>query len=238
MLDVVCWLWRPHPRYRSKFSPAHVNVLRRMVARHYQRPHRFSVITDQVDGFDEGIRVIPLWADHAGLVSTYGVTQPSCYRRLKSFSPAMATVIGPRFVSLDLDCVLVDDVAPLWDRPEDFIIWGATGRRTPYNASMWLTTAGARSSVWYRFNADPHAAICAARRAGMYGSDQAWINFHLGRGEACWNEGDGVYSYRMHVQRRAGVLPRGARVVMFEGSQDPDHWKVRSTCPWVLEHYR
>lgn len=239
MLDVVCWLWQPPARYRSQYGPKHVNVLRRMVARHYRQPHRFSVITDQPESdFEPDVRVIPIWDDFADLPSSYGPRMPSCYRRLKAFSPEMASVIGPRFVSVDLDCVIVGDVSPLWDRPEDFVVWAATHRRTPYNASMWLTNAGARPQVWEGFRRSPADAIHAARKAGYYGSDQGWLNHVLDRREAFWSEPDGVYSYRMHLRAKRGELPANARIVMFEGSEDPDHVRVQSTAPWVREHYR
>jgi hypothetical protein len=41
--------------------------------------------------------------------SPCGARQPSCYRRLKAFSAEAARCSAPRFVSLDLDCVITGD---------------------------------------------------------------------------------------------------------------------------------
>lgn len=237
MLDFVCWLWRPAPGFRSSFNATNVNVLRRMIARNYPHPHRFSVLTDQTEGFDSEVRVIPLWDDHAKRASLYGPDRPSCYRRLKAFDPEMGKLIGPRFVSVDLDVVIVGDVSPVFDRKEDFIIWGPDGRKTPYNGSMWMMNAGARRQVWDRFNQNPDRAIARARGAGFFGTDQAWMCYALGPNEKRWRAEDGVYSYRMHLKENDNKLPKDARIVFFEGNYDPWNPVIRKKCPWVDEHY-
>lgn len=237
MLDIVCWLWKPHEGFRSGFSVENVNILQRMVARHYNHPHRFSCITDQTEGFAPEVRVIPLWSDHATRLSMYGPDRPSCYRRLKAFSPEMKDIIGPRFVSLDLDMVVVNDLAPVFNRDEDFIIWGPDGRRTPYNGSMWMMNAGARAQVWEKFESNPERAIARARGAGFFGTDQAWMCYVLGPNEKRWRAQDGVYSYRMHLKENGGVLPKDARIVFFEGNYDPWNKVIQNQCPWVKDHY-
>ena len=78
-----------------------------MVARHYRRAHRFVCITDDAKGIDGDIRTVPIWNDFAHLRGPNGV---NCYRRLRAFSAEAADLIGPRFVSLDLDCVITADV--------------------------------------------------------------------------------------------------------------------------------
>ena len=65
MIDVICWKWKPRHGYRSKFGPETVNVLRHMVRRFLKIEHRFSCITDDPRGIEPGIRIIPLWPDHA-----------------------------------------------------------------------------------------------------------------------------------------------------------------------------
>lgn len=236
MLDIVTFKWKPpRPGYRSKFGPETVNILRNMVERHYRKPHRFTCVTDDPAGLDPRIRVIPLWSDHGELVSPAGVNQPCCYRRLKLFSAAAAELIGPRFVALDLDIVITQDVAPLWDRPEDFVIWGDTNPTTLYNGSMFVLTAGARTQVWDTF--DPLRSPRLTKASGNFGSDQAWISYCLGKGEATWSQADGVFSYRLHILPLGGRLPRMARVVVFHGRVDP--WGPEAQRhSWVKEHYQ
>lgn len=235
MLTVACFKWTPRPGYRSTFGPETVNTLARMVGRHYHGPHRVVCITDNPSGIDARIDIVPLWDDFADLPNPSGPTKgPSCYRRLKLFAPEMADVLGPRFVALDLDCVITADVTPLWDRAEDFVIWGDTTPGTPYNGSMFLMTAGARAKVWTDF--DPVRSPQLTSAIGYYGSDQAWISHCLGPNERRWTRADGVYSYRNDV-RRANELPRNARFVSFHGQIDP--WSAEARClPWIREHYK
>ena len=236
MLSVVCWRWKPRPGYRSTFPPSTVNTLRAMVARHYPHPHRFICVTDDATGMDPEIEIVHDFADFAQLPSPNGVQHPSCYRRLRLFHPHAAQWFGERFVSLDLDMVITGDLAPIWNRPEDFVMCGDTNPRTFYNGSMLLLRAGARSKVWTTF--DPRHSPRLARSSGQFGSDQGWISHCLGGGEAKWTTADGVYSFRNHILKTpARNLPKGAKVVIFHGAVDP--WNAQAQAlPWVREHYR
>jgi hypothetical protein len=240
--SVVCWLWQPAAGYRTAFTATHVNTLRRMVARHYRVPHRFVCLTDDPRGLDDGIEVLPLWADWATVASPHGAQHPSCYRRLKAFAPEMRA-LGARFVSLDLDCVVTGDLTALWDREEEFVIWrptyrrrGLNGPKTRFNGSMWLLTAGSRPEVWTRFRGAASAA--EAYRRGYHGSDQGWLQYVLGTGVPGWSEVDGVYSYKFHLlDQHAGELPAHTRIVFFHGK--PDCWDAEpQRRAWVQTHYR
>lgn len=234
MLSVVCFKWKPASRYRSTFTAASVNVLKRMVDRHYAPPHRFVCVTDDAKGLDAGIEAVPLWNDYATVPSPHGAHQPSCYRRLKMFSKEIEAVVGSRFVCLDLDTVIVNDMAPLWDRPEDFIAWQEQNPKNYYNGSMWMLRTGTRAKVWEDFN--PQSPMIA-HRAGHFGSDQSWMSYSLGPHEAKWTTKDGVYSYNVHLRDKTRTLPENARVVMWHGGRDP--WGPDGQAlPWVREHYR
>ena len=237
MLTFVTWLWKPHPQYRSQFAAAHVNTLASMVRRHYPYEHRFVCVTDMPKGIDPVVDIIPAWNDHAEVSSPHGsvVKQPSCYRRLRAFHPGIAKHFGPRFVSLDLDTVITGDLSDLVHRDEEFVIWGETNPRSWYNGSLFMLTAGSRPRVWQEFN--PRLSPYQAKRAGRFGSDQGWISYCLGKGEATWSTKDGVYSYRVHLKPRKSALPAGAKIVNFHGEHDPwdgDMQKVG----WIREHYR
>lgn len=236
MLDVICWKWKPAYNYRSNFGALHVNTLRAMVARHYKAPHRFSCITDDPTGIDNRVRIIPLWSDHSHIASPHGRQNPSCYRRLRAFARDAGDLIGPRFVSLDLDCVVTGDLAPIFDRPEPFVMWSGQVGGSPYNGSMFMMDAGARPQVWEEF--DPATSPKRGTALGYVGSDQAWIGACLGPHEAKWSTKDGVYSWRMHLRRNRGTLPADARIVFFHGS-DGDPWSswVERRAPWVKAHY-
>jgi hypothetical protein len=233
--SVVTFKWKPKGEYRSTFGPETVNTLFSMVRRHFPVPFRAICVTDDPAGIDPDIEIVPLWDDFADLENPSGPLNPSCYRRLRMFAPSAGKMFGPRFVSLDLDVVIVGDMRPLWLRPEPFVIWGDTNPTTPYNGSMMLMTAGARARVWTDFH--PVESPKRAQALGYFGSDQAWIGACLGHGEAMWTHRDGVYSYRNQIGVHRQDLPPNAKVVFFHGQHDP--WGPRPQQQvWVRENYR
>lgn len=236
MLSVVCWKWKPAPGYRSTFGAEQVNVLRSMVKRHYARPHRFICVTDDGKGIEAGIEVVPLWQDFAGLRSPHGGNNPACYRRLRAFAPDAEKYFGERLVSVDLDCVITGDLVPLWERDEDFVIWGDTNPTTPYNGSMWMLRTGSRSKVWTEFDPKRSPALGLAKR--YIGSDQAWLAVCLGPNEPRWTRRDGVCSYRNEIAPKGGALPSDARIVFFHGRHDPWHLDIQQRHRWVRDNWR
>jgi hypothetical protein len=150
----------------------------------------------------------------------------------------MLEVIGPRFVSIDLDVVIVDDITPLFDNAAaDFMIWRHRHRNTHYNPTLFEMNAGARAKVFTEFN--PRASPLLAKKAGFNGSDMAWISYILGPNESGWTADDGVVAFRTDImKRRDKSVPDGARLISFHGSNDP--WSEYSlrVAPWIEEHYR
>lgn len=234
MLTFVTFKWSPPPGYRSAFEGKHVDVLRRMVARHYRKPHRFVLVTDDPRGVHEkDVELFELWPDFSTLRNPSGIKNPSCYRRLKLFARNAGGWLGERFVCLDLDTVITADITPLFEEECDFRIWRSSTSGNPYNGSLWMLRAGARPQVWEDF--DPSSSPFETKRAGFYGSDQAWIAHKLGRQERTWGPEDGVYSFRNDL--KAGGLPVDARIVFFHGAIDP--WSSQAQrLPWVREHWR
>lgn len=234
---IVCFKWRAPAVYRSQFNGMHVNVLAGMVRRHYSKPHNFVCVTDDSAGIDQKhVKVMPLWPDHGQLQNPFGRRRgPSCYRRLKLFAPDAGEAFGERIIALDLDVVITGDLAPLFDRPEDFVIWGDSHPRTFYNGSFWSLRAGAVPEIWTDF--DPDRSPALAKEAGFFGSDQAWISYKLGPGRPTFGMADGIYSYRVHVAPGGGVLPANARMVVFHGKIDPWSGDAQQY-DWVREHWR
>lgn len=233
----VCWRWK-QPGYRSTFGPEVVNTLRRMVARWYPYPHRFICVTDDPAGIDATVEVLPDFGDFLDVVSPFGAHRPACYRRLRLFHPDAAQWFGERFVSIDLDTVITGDLTSVWNRPESFVIWGKTNPTTYYNGSMMLLEAGARPQVWTDF--DPVESPLAAKAAGQFGSDQAWISYCLGPGEAMWSYLDGVYSLRNDFgPGRYRRPPPNARLVFFHGSKVDPPWSgmAQTRHPWIRTYY-
>jgi hypothetical protein len=204
-----------------------------MVARHYAAPHRFICVTTTPAGIDPSVEIIPDRADFADVPSPHGARMPSCYRRLRLFEPDAAETFGERIVSLDLDCVITGDLRPVWDRPEDFIIWRDPIQRDGYCGSMFALRAGARPQVWRQF--DPTLSPRESLGAGHRGSDQGWIRYCLGSHEATWDRADGVYSYRRDLASGAKPLPADARIIMFHGRRKP--WDEAGRIDWIRQHW-
>jgi hypothetical protein len=59
----------------------------------------------------------------------------------------------------------------------------------------------------------------------------------LGEEVRWWTKEDGVFSFRLHVRPEGGKIPRGARVIFFEGHVDPWSPFARKMCPWIAEHW-
>jgi hypothetical protein len=234
--SVVVWKWNK-PGYRSKFDASAVNVLRSQVARHYPRPHRFVCVTDDPIGIDAGIETFPLGELFLDLKNPTWAWGPNCFPRLQAFAPEFEAVAGKRFVSMDLDTVITGDLSPLFDRPEDFVIYASVQARGAYNGSMFMMDAGCRRQVWDRF--DPHNSPQMANAAGHKGSDQGWIEYVLGRDEATWTAADGIYAYRWDcLKQHRGGLPPNCRMVVFHGKYDPWMPETQSQSPWIRNYYR
>ncbi len=144
---------------------------------------------------------------------------------------------------MDLDVVITDDLRPLLNRTEDFIAWKNPHPMWPYNGSMFMLTAGARPDVWESF--DPKTSPAESHAANCRGSDQGWMSYVLGNGEATWGPEDGVYSFQDElVKRRRRMpippypLPSNARVVVFHGPVDPWSPGVGKLARWVKDHYK
>jgi hypothetical protein len=224
MLTVVAWRWG------SKYTTDHVRRLQAGVGRHLRLPHRFVCLSDTPM---EDVACQPL---------PYTGGPKNC-RRLWIFSDE-AKQLGDRLLQIDLDMVITDDITPLVDREEPFVVWksdsvGAIGYAL--NPSFLLVTAGARAHVWRTFINDTSGVLMRARRDCM-GSDQAVMTDLLRDANVpVWTEADGIIAYRVVCGpkgERGATLPDQTRVVSFHGPRDPSHPAFQAASPWLAEHWR
>lgn len=238
----MTWYWTQHPN-RANYDAAKVNRWAAMVRQHLKIPHTLACVTDDPDGIDPGVEIIPLPRDFDGLrVSNWSEAAglPQCYRRLKLFDPNAADYFGDDdLVSMDLDALIVRNIDHLFDEPADFRMFGGTSRVRPYNGSMVRIKAGARREVWDTFAADPLRIALEARKR-FIGSDQAVVSLVLGEGERTWTSRDGVLHYGMFKARTDRSSPYAQRppanlaMLFFPGNIKP--WDVEAQrLPWIHE---
>lgn len=224
-LTILTWFWT-QPGGRSQYEPYHVAIWADMVRRHLSLPHRLACVTDEAIDLPSHIDIIRPPKDFEDVrIPTWPEARPQCLRRLSMFKPDAAGIFGDWFVCMDLDCVIGEDIAPLFSGGETFRICTGTAEGRPYNGSMMMLKAGARPKVFTKFT--PAGAVKAGRK--YVGSDQAWIA-HILPGERTWGADDGVSFFGLP---RHPEVPR--RIMFFAGSVKP--WQ-RAHHGWIGEHYR
>ena len=233
-INIVTFKWKkPTTGYRLKnpveYSAAHVNSLYKAVARNTTLPFKFTCVTDDAAGIDKKINIIHLWDKHKSL--------GGCYNRLFIFSEEIKNILGERFICIDLDCVIVDNIDAILQRNEEFVINKFIGKDMHgqiYNGGLILMTAGCRKNVWTDF--DPTQSLTLLDRyrneKNLVGSDQAWIQVVLGNNESLFTEADGIYDYSFLPDRK---LPLNAKMIFFPGKVDPSQEKDKNE--WVAKHW-
>lgn len=226
MLTVLTWLWA-QKNGRASYSAMNVNIWAHMVARHLAMPHRIACVTDMPEGIDPAVTIIKPPGDFEGIrLQNWSPERgkPQCLRRIAMFAPHAGAIFGPRFVAMDLDCVIAGPLDPLFSHGDDFRMFRGTGKNRPYNGSMIQMTAGARPQVYTQLT--PQRAQFASRR--YLGSDQAWIAQCLGPGEETWGAEHGVY------WNEGKPPPADTAIMFYPGRVKP--WSRPD--PWIDEHYR
>jgi len=231
-LTFVCFKWEKAkkgfvlPAAIARYTADHVNILYRMLLRHYHKPFRLICVTDDPRGIEcETLRLWDKYKDLGG-----------CFNRLYTFSPDVEMELGQRFVCMDLDCVITADITNLFDRDDDFVMNSyhpLPNRSAPdqyYNGGLYLMTAGSRREVWDTFDPVMSIKLIQNNPKLCIGSDQAWIRLVLGKGEARFTNKDGVYEARQFNDK----LPPDARLVFFAGARDPSQLSYH----WVKKHWR
>ncbi len=223
-VTIVCWWWKKQVEDSRHYRPADVLRLSEMVARHCSAPHRFLCMTNAPEDLDGSI-------ESAILPQRY-IDWGYNFAKLFAFSEDMAEIAGPRALFLDLDITIVGDIAPLVAGHEKFRILGlfrssleqmiydafrlSWRRRNIYNSSVIYMRTGALSFVWREF--DLEAARAIKRRSGLVGTDQAWIEYRLGRGMPVFGPRQGVF--KLQKLRKAGQdLPPNARILFYPGDK-------------------
>lgn len=221
-------------KWGTLYGPHYVNNLARGVRRHLQRPHRFICFTDDPTGLDDSIEALPL--PELGLPDGHADTR---WRKLALFRRDLG--LSGTALFLDLDLVIVDDLAPFFDLPGDFFIIRDDDlfRTKPLrkinrardtflhsvgNSSVFRYEIGAHGYILDAYVADPVAATSGYEISQQFQSAQLARHGHLHYWPKEW-----CASFKNDcVPRGLGsylhdpILPDGARIVLFAGSPKMD----------------
>lgn len=233
-LTIILWWWR-QPRYRKEYTPERVNAAARMIQRNVTIPHKILCITDQPENPYLEVETYPLWDEFSDIQTRRWKNlrlRPQSYRRLKCFDPKMRDVLGDRFVSIDLDCVVLGSLDEILSRPEEFVLCESIWPSSKYIGCMWMAQTGARPELYKEF--DQINATASSREWG--GSDQAWFSYRL-NGEATWAEEDGVYFYTPNMQNNPLNRPKDAKIIFFNSKWCPWDPELQELHPWIEENY-
>lgn len=228
MLTFVCWKWkRPSTGFKLPsnviYSAKHVNNLKNMLSRHYKLPHKLICFTDDASGIE--CETLPIPTKYAEL--------GGCYRRLWMFSPEAKTVLGDKIVSIDLDCVIVNNCTDLFTRNVNFMAntYHPTSPDQYYNGGLMMHKTGTLPQLWNNFSEKQIPSLerfTSAKKA--IGTDQAWIRYMLNKYFPRWNNTDGVYEAR---QIHGENVPKNAKIILFAGKIDPSEDKRL----WVTKNW-
>jgi len=236
MITFVTWKWHT-PGVARVFLSEHVNVLRAMVSRHYDAPHRFVCITDDPAGLDPRVEAMPLPVRFDELTNPRGARFPNCYCRLWNFSRD-AAVLGERIFQLDIDVVITADLRPLIEHREDFVGWTDKRFETHKIAGgAYMLRTGSWPEIWDDF--DPARSPALAKSAGFFGSDQGWMSYRLQGQKARYGRWKGAGLMKINwTEPHARQAPAGARMVFTSGENPPWHSAVQRRYPWIKKHWR
>ena len=228
MIAITTWLWG------DKYTMTDVEKLAAGVLRHLNEAHVFICIVDrEPTSVPEGIEVVFIPKDDLYLTKV-----PGCFVRLRLFDPDFQEyILGShpvdRIMNLDLDTVITNELDPVFNRPEPFVILqGANSvNPCPYCGAMFMLRLGAHPELWTDFTLE------AAFKVPHFDfpDDQAWIA-HKVPNAAGWKAGKGgVYAFCKPGWPPGTSLPFDARIVNFNGWRSPEKFK---TLDWVKNNWK
>lgn len=202
MTPTIAWVLKSGGLYTAEW----VHRLKRGIERHTSEPIGFICLSDiEVSG----VEVIPLregW--------------PGWWSKIELFRPGLLT--GPTLY-LDLDVVVVGDVAPLLTACSAFTMVHERGKSDYFNSSV-MASSGDMRWVFDAFQADSVRHMERFKRHPRIG-DQAFISdllVHAGKLPRTFREvsgHDAIVSYKQ--DRCYGGPPKRARIVSFHGRPKP-----------------
>ncbi|HEY5210289.1 MAG TPA: hypothetical protein VIJ42_12690 [Stellaceae bacterium] len=249
-VNVLCTFWG------TRYSKDLVNNLYRSVQLHLHREFNFYCCTDEIDGFDGGIKLINIPEVPIAIVKSKR-RWPNVYLKLLLTKDGFGGLVGPTLV-LDIDLLITGDIDCFFDyRPSEFCIiqnWTprrhefANGRPNIGNSSVFRFDAGKSNFVAQTFLSEIDDALDDSK----FNTEQAFLTYAMRR--VVWWPDSWVRSWKRHCRPVFPLnlilqpqFPGDCRMLVFHGSPDIDeaiegyngkrlHHRSRPA-PWLRQYY-
>ncbi len=249
-------------KWGTRFGPDYVNVIFRAVREHLGVPHRFVCLTNQPEGIDPGVEVVP--------VPEFGVpevewTKRGCWPKVALFAPGVFAD-DEIVLYLDLDVLVVGDLAPFADLVRDRSAFYTLREWNPALLRVlpvaWRPDRGSQGSVYVwragkQRHVFEHFTTHVQEVRASYWSDRFYLPAIAKNPEYlpyawCLSfKNHCLAPWPLNIVRPEARLPQGARIIVFHGKPRPmdvmgppgDRWgsKRRSgdqPVPWVRDYWR
>lgn len=226
-------------KFGKKYSADYVNKLYNMVQKNLTLDHEFVCFTEDSEGINENIRIIPLKVNPS--------IEGWWYKPL--FFNSNLELKGT-LLFLDLDMIIFRNMDRLFlYRPDDFIIIRDFNRFNiknyqKFNSSVFRLKTGQHKHVYDNFFKDPRAVTRA------YHGDQDWIRHCIKKDFYFWPD-EWIQSYKWEMRGKPlfDRKPRGERdfitpgepkikddtfIAVFHGDPNPHNCKD----PWVINNWK
>lgn len=246
-VNILCLKWG------DRYGPHYVNILYHSVRRHLKRSFLFHCCTENGDGLDKDIRVIP-FPENPGVKRGW----PDILVKLVLLRDGFGDLKGPTLF-LDLDVAIMDNIDCFFDfQPGEYcIIHNWVNRRKELlgkrpavgNSSAFRFDAGSSNAVYETFLKEIHRA----EDTSIFNTEQAFLTHAMQR--VHWWPDEWVRSYKWNCRPlfpmnliRTPQAPKGCRILVFHGRPDPDeaisgfrgrkpHHHMKPA-PWLAEHWK
>ncbi len=236
-VNVICMKWG------TKYGPDYVNTLYSMVKRHLTLPFRFVCLTDDTNGFTDGIESFPI----PPLDIPDGPERG--WDKLVTFTSPLYDLQG-QVLFLDLDVVIVDNIDCFFEFDAEFpIIKDWVKKDVTGNSSVYRFTANQHQDILDNFKQN-HGQV----RKDVRNEQEYLSQYVASQDKLTYWPDDWCKSFKYHcIQRgisqwfKAPVKPADAKIVVFHGNPNPPDaivgqsgkWyrKVLPTA-WVGQHWK
>jgi len=219
-MHFTCFLWRGRDFWQpvARYGVEHVDVLASMLHRH--GGHTLTCVHDGID--------LPPSIDGIRMPDAVAAL-PNYLPKLWAWSPELHEHFTTRMTFIDLDVVILGDLAPIVDTDDDVLLWDSAAGE-PYNTSLFTVTPGHGHAVWTHMT--PMAVEYAKSRATRWTGDQSWVAHMLGPDCPTFGEDTGVIRYRPKLHYDSP--PSGTRAAFLCGPRCPK----TETSEWIRQSWR